>query len=362
MALARQELGADAMLVEGRRSAPEARHLGEYEVVVATDLPAAGPDNTAQSPDVPQSNRLSLEVAELKKELEGMRRAITRSTFSPPPWAGMSPNLSEGYTALNAAEVAPGLIREILQGATARLQARSGATFAASSGPAFQQALAEEMESRISASPALGAGSGPRIVALVGPPGAGKTTTLVKLAVNYGLLSRRPVLLLSADTYRVAAAEQLRAYAAILGAGFQVVETVVALAQSLEENRGKDPILIDTPGFGFDDLDAAAPLAAFLCSRSDIDVQLVLPASMKAADLTRMGQAFGIFHPRRLLFTRLDETASFGPLFTEAARTALPLSFFATGQRIPEDLETASPARLVEMVFAGERARKTAAA
>ena len=82
----------------------------------------------------------------------------------------------------------------------------------------------------------------------MGPPGAGKTTTLVKLAVHYGLTSRRPVALLSTDTYRVAAAEQLRSYAAILGVAFQVVETVGALAQSLEEHRAKDLILIDTPG------------------------------------------------------------------------------------------------------------------
>src|SRR5208337_4770648 len=106
---------------------------------------------------------------------------------------------------------------------------------------AFRGALAEELTSRFQVQPVLGRGeANPRIVALVGPPGCGKTTTLVKLAVNYGLAARRPVMLLSMDTYRVAAAEQLRSYAAILGVGFQVVETVAALAQNLEENRGKE--------------------------------------------------------------------------------------------------------------------------
>src|SRR6185436_18787625 len=134
----------------------------------------------------------------------------------------------------------------------------------------------EEMESRFLVQPTLGRNeSQTRIVALAGPPGAGKTTSLVKLAVNYGLAARRPVLLLSMDTYRVAAAEQLRSYAAILGVGFQVLETVAALAQTIEENCGKELIFIDTPGIGFGEMEDSAALSHFLATREDIDTHLV---------------------------------------------------------------------------------------
>ena len=196
----------------------------------------------------------------------------------------------------------------------------------------------------------------------MGPPGAGKTTTLVKLAVNYGLASRRPVLLLSMDTYRVAAGEQLRSYAAILGVGFQLLETVAALAQAIEENRGKELIFIDTPGVATGDMDSAAGLAQFLSTRNDIDTQLVLSSSMKSADLSHVVDSFEIFGPQRLLFTKLDETGSFGPVLNEAARTGKPLSFFTTGQRIPEDLQAASRSGLVELILKGERGQVLSAA
>jgi flagellar biosynthesis protein FlhF len=357
MALASQELGPEAILVNSRKAPPEARHLGEYEVVFASDapkdVPAAdfGSGGPVPAAGYPPPDRLSSEVAELKRELEGMRRTLLRTAVPPAAWMGLSPDLPDAYAALVNAELPAELAREVVQSAERRVADLPSGR----SGPAeLRRALSEELESRITAQAALGLGDArPRIAALVGPPGSGKTTTLVKLAVNYGLASRRPVLLLSLDTYRVAAADQLRSYAAILGVGFQVLETLAALAQTIEESRGKDLILIDTPGFGFGDMDMAGPLARFLASRSDIDTQLVLPASMKPGDLTRVADAFEAFRPQRLLFTKLDETASFGPILAEAVRTGKALSFFTNGQRIPEDLEAASRSRLVELVLAG---------
>ena len=373
MAAARQEMGSEAMLVNSRKTPIEARHLGDYEVVFALggtsespqeaslQLPGESPFPATAPPD-----RVSIEVAELKRELEGMRRAITRTAYAPAQWVGVSQEISDAYAALSAAEVAPDLAREIVPAAgrkasgvrlpTARVPQRIDSQ-------AFQRAFAEELASRFTVDVTLGKSGGqPRIVALVGPPGAGKTSTLVKLAVNYGLGARKPVMLLSTDTHRVAAADQLRTYAAILGVGFQVLETVGALAQTIEENRGKELIFIDTPGFAPSELGDADHLARFLSTRSDIDTHLVLPASMKPADLTRMVDAFEPLRPDRLLFTRMDETSSYGPIFSESARTSKPLSFFCWGQRIPEDLEAVTRDRVLDLVWKGQGSKAKSSA
>ena len=374
LAAARHEMGPEAMLVNSRKAPPEVRHLGEYEVVFAkvndagasaetsTELPA----ESLPVPVSPLSDRLSMEVAELKKELEGMRRAITRTAYAPAQWIGVSPDISDAYAVLTAAEVSAELAREIVQAAGDRLDGNRlppGRPAQKTDASTFLRALREEAASRFTADATLGrTPAQPRIVALAGPPGSGKTTTLVKLAVNYGLAARRPVLLLSMDTHRVAAADQLRSYAAILGVGFQLLETVSSLAQAIEESRGKELIFIDTPGLAYGELEDSESLAHFLATRGDIDTHLVLPASMKAADLSRMVDAFEILRPQHLLFTKLDETGSYGPILSEAARSGKPLSFFTTGQRIPEDLEAASPERVLDLVLhgAGSKARSAA--
>ncbi len=358
IAQARQELGEDAMLVKTRRSLPEARHLGEYEVIFAADVSEAEAEKPpgilpVASGSRPVADRLSLEIAELKRELEGMRRSLACSILAAPQSPDISTDAASAYAVLVAADVTPELARELVEAAEKRRPAsRAGQPGTRHSEP-IDPFLAEEIGARVATQPELGRAGMRRIVALVGPPGSGKTTTLVKLAVSFGLASRRPALLLSTDTHRIAAAEQLRCYAAILGIGCQVLETPTALAQAIEENTGKDLILIDTPGLGRGELEVATGLARLLAGRSDIDTHLVLPASMKSGDLARAAAGYEIFAPQKLLFTKLDETATFGSILNETIRINKPLSFFTTGQRIPEDLETATRRRVADLVLKG---------
>ena len=162
-------------------------------------------------------------------------------------------------------------------------------------------------------------------------------------------MARRPVRLFSIDHYRIAAAEQLRTYAAILGVPFLLAETSLALAQAIDSAPADALILIDTPGYSAALLlELGEDLAAFLTRRRDIDTHLVLTASMRPADLRSTTDRFARFSPSKLIFTHLDETTSAAAVFSEAARTKKPVSFLCHGQAVPEDMVPASKDLIID--------------
>ncbi|MCW5976766.1 MAG: hypothetical protein KIT09_01750 [Bryobacteraceae bacterium] len=373
---AKQELGPEAMLVYSREAHAEARYLGSYEVVFAppeggrieaSRLPAPPPAPPAPTPwtrtesgppqppatgarsmEEPSVERLSLELAVLRRQMERMMAAFARGNGLAPE-SSRRPGLIAALDPLSRA----GVSNEIVEQLAGRLSAAAGAlTPLGDLDQAGMLALRREMGAMFSVDSSLGvADAGPRYVALAGPPGAGKTTTLVKLAVAYGLKCRKPAQLISMDTWRIGGADQLRSYAAILGVGFLALETAGALAQALEEHRHKDLVLIDTPGLSENDMDAAEDLAAFLRSRSDIDTHLTLTASMNSADLRRAVDRYERFNPSKLLFTKVDETSLPGTIFSEAVRTSKPVSFLTSGQRIPEDLQEAAKDGVLDLIL-----------
>jgi flagellar biosynthesis protein FlhF len=190
-----------------------------------------------------------------------------------------------------------------------------------------------------------------RVVALVGPTGVGKTTTIAKLAAYAKLELKQKVALLTLDTFRIAAVDQLHQYAEILQVPLHVALTVEDLKSALRFYQDRTLVLIDTPGHSPKDAEMMAQLRRFLDELPDVEVHLVLSATTKPKDLADIAQRFESLNPTRLIFTKLDETSTLGPLLSTLVRVKRPLSYLGTGQEVPQDLEMATSRRLADLIL-----------
>jgi flagellar biosynthesis protein FlhF len=183
---------------------------------------------------------------------------------------------------------------------------------------------------------------GPRIIALVGPTGVGKTTTIAKIASRHSLKDNLKVALVTLDTYRVAAVDQLKTYARLLGAPIKVVTRENTLQDAFRRFESMDLILIDTPGSSPADRAAIQRLAASLGSHPEVEVHLVVPSNLREEETRRIFEAFKPVCHERVVFSKLDEATNYGCLLNSWIMGGLDVSYFTTGQRVPEDLENAS--------------------
>jgi len=207
--------------------------------------------------------------------------------------------------------------------------------------------------------PLLDAETDYKVAMFVGPSGVGKTTAIVKLVAHYRLQENRSVSLITLDTCRLAAVEQLRMYAKVLGVPLETAQTTAEVLEGIRRQRRANLIMIDTPGFGPHETAQLMNLGGLKDSYGSIETHLVLSATTRMQDLRRTMTRYEACAPSRLLFTKLDETEEYGNLLELAHQTSLPLSYWSNGQRVPEDFEQADSARLADLLLDRGSARFT---
>ncbi|HDQ26026.1 MAG TPA: flagellar biosynthesis protein FlhF [bacterium] len=194
-----------------------------------------------------------------------------------------------------------------------------------------------------------------KVIAFIGPTGVGKTTTIAKLAAKYALVENKSVVMVSADTYRIAADLQLKKYGEIMGIPVEIVMTTDDFKKVINKHVDKDIILFDTAGRSPRNKQHLVELKEFLETYSPMETHLVMSAVTKYFDALSIINNFGLVPIHRILFTKLDETKNYGLLLNLSVSSGgIPISYLCLGQNVPEDIENADPKAIARLVLKGD--------
>lgn len=198
---------------------------------------------------------------------------------------------------------------------------------------------------------------GPKMIFFIGPTGVGKTTTIAKIASKYIVDEKKKVALITSDTFRIGAAEQLRTYAGILEVPFRVVYTPEEIEQTIKDFSTYDYIFVDTSGHSYQNAEQKQSTEDILHSVDGLaekEVFLVLSATTKYKDLLKIVDTYTQFTDYKLVFTKLDETDTVGNLLNIKLHTGAALSYVTYGQNVPDDLEEFNPQKTVKQLLGGK--------
>jgi flagellar biosynthesis protein FlhF len=194
----------------------------------------------------------------------------------------------------------------------------------------------------------------PRVTCLIGPTGVGKTTTIAKLAARANLFDKKRIALVTFDTYRIGAVDQLKTYGEILGVPVEVVFTPQELRAVISRCRGYDEIFVDTVGRSHNNQMQVSELKAFVEGAEPDTIHLVVSLTTQYDLLLDVVRAYSQVRPHSLLFTKMDEARSFGTIVNLVTETGLPFEFIANGQNVPDDLIAPDPTKVSQLIM-GER-------
>ncbi len=314
---------------------------------VISPSPSQTQTATSQSTNLTtEVQRLAREISEVRKSLEEgayIRKAEDADDEPAPKYPRWLSHVREKLIENEVAEkVADDMLTETLQAADPEALTDFEATLAA-----FQKTISGIIEAR----GALKGKQAPRILALAGPTGVGKTTTLAKLAATANLLDGQKVGLISADTYRIAAIDQLKTFAGILDIPLKVVFSPAELREALKEYSGMERVFIDTAGRSPNNDERIEELRELVAAHEDLECHLVVSATTRPRDMKLICDRFRPAEFNRVIFTKIDETETLGPVLGLMYSEGLPASYLTNGQNVPDDIVLGDETDLTNLVL-----------
>jgi flagellar biosynthesis protein FlhF len=340
----KKELGMDALILSTRSIKPSSTLVGKKEATRVEITAAVEYASPAVEPEVQTSHEQERDASPEKKDEE--LKSLIFSLLSKTDRAqsmGLQPHQFDTFSHLVESGLDEKLASKILQKALEQNIEQSA--------DSLKESL-KLMKKVLPCKGEIGLNShGPKIVAFVGPTGVGKTTTVAKIAAEYALRRGKKVAMVSLDTYRLGAVDQLRIYGDIMEVPVEVAGGKEELRQIIASHNDKDLILIDTTGRSHQDKDYSRQLKEVFDAVGGVETHLVLSVTAQEKLFTATYHQFSSMGVDRVLFTKLDEGLSFGSLFNFTVRNRLPISYLTSGQQVPEDLEVARPERVISLIF-----------
>lgn len=192
------------------------------------------------------------------------------------------------------------------------------------------------------------------VIVLVGPTGVGKTTTIAKLAGRLSLIEKKKVGLITVDTYRIGAVEQLKTYADIMNIPFKVVFSIKEMETTIESMKDCDVVLVDTTGRSSKNTMQISELRAYINKTNSDNIHLVLSATTKNSDVKSIVEGYYILNYNKVIITKLDETTTYGSIINILCNAGKPLSYVTTGQNVPDDIKEIDSEEVLNLVLGVE--------
>ncbi|MEW5947623.1 MAG: flagellar biosynthesis protein FlhF [bacterium] len=361
----KKELGSDAVILQTRRFSKGGvlGFMGKnmVEVLAATDVGAPGDaapapalkvnhQLAAVAPALPAAENHNSDIDSLKKDIRELKQLIrglapeekSAETIQPFPetFGGV-------YLKLIENDVDPAIAQDIIRAIDETLGDEDK-----KDRKKVQDSLEKHLKRLMKTSGAVDTSrTGARTIALVGPTGVGKTTTIAKLATSLSFSRRRRVGLITVDTYRIAAVEQLKVYAEILDVPLRVVYDDDDMKRATDIFSDMDVVLIDTAGRSQRSEEKITALRNILSVCYPLDIHLVLNVNTRFRELLDITERFSRLSYNHLLFTKLDEALTFGNIINVIVRRNTGLSYVTYGQNVPDEIQPAAPEKLVPLLL-----------
>ncbi len=369
VAKVRQELGANAIILHEKEVVP--RGLWRFfkgstvEIVAAreeqvkskrgeTEKARTGTPAGSQGPKTPKTPPVSSQQEQLSRELKDMKKMLNtlvqekNNENFPKALQGIhQQSLLDLYQQLKLQDVDESIITELVERVKEAITPEDPP---AEQNRKIRQVLRDKLEEKVIMKDFQPKG---KHVVFVGPTGVGKTTTIAKLAARYALEEGKKVGLISADTYRIAAVEQLKTYGEILNIPIKIVYEPGEIHPTLKEFSDRDLVLIDTAGRSHRNREQIKELQELLSAMEDKEIYLVLSATSSTKDLRVITEHYQFLEDYKIIFTKTDEATTYGGILNSSIENDKPVLYLTNGQSVPDDIENASVEKLIRLFTKG---------